>query len=292
MLWFQGGSVKTRKLFAKIGTTFLWSILTIITLFPIYWMVLVSTRTPVELFGKPDLSPTFLEKVHWKNFTKPFLDGVYADYLFNSIIVATSNAALVTVLALMATYALSRFKLPGSESIFFWTMTNRMATPAAFLLPLFLLFSTVFKFGDFTLFDTKIGLILLYCVFNLPFAIWLLKGIIDGIPRELDEAMVVDGANLFTIFRKLIIPLAAPGIAVTSLLSFLFAWNEYLLASPLTSVYARTIPTGLSEFVTTTGTNWGTMAAVALVSMIPALLFLFAVQKHIVAGLTFGAVKG
>ena len=104
--------------------------------------------------------------------------------------------------------------------------------------------------------------------------------------------MVIDGANLFTIFYKLIIPLAAPGIAVTSLLSFLFAWNEYLLASTLTSVYARTIPTGLSEFVTTTGTNWGTMAAVALVSMIPALIFLFLVQRYIVAGLTFGAVKG
>ena len=131
----------------------------------------------------------------------------------------------------------------------------------------------------------------LYCIFNLPFAIWLLKGIIDGIPKELDEAMVVDGANLFTIFYKLIIPLAAPGLAVTALLSFLFAWNEYLLASTLSSVYARTIPTGLSEFVTTTGTNWGMMAAVAVVSMLPALLFLVLVQKYIVAGLTFGAVK-
>ena len=220
--------MKIKKLLGKIGSTIIWTILTIITLFPIYWMVLVSTRTPVELFGKPNLYPTFFEKIHWKNFTKPFIDGIYADYLFNSIIVATSNAVLVTILALMATYALSRYKLPGSESIFFWTMTNRMAPPAAFMLPLFLLFSTVFKFGDFTLFDTKIGLILLYCVFNLPFAIWLLKGIIDGIPKELDEAMVVDGANLFTIFWKLIIPLAAPGIAVTSLLSFLFAWNEYL----------------------------------------------------------------
>ena len=182
--------------------------------------------------------------------------------------------------------------LAASENIFFWTMTNRMAPPVAFLLPLFLLFSTVFRYGDYSLFDTKIGLILLYCVFNLPFAIWLLKGIIDGIPKELDEAMVVDGANLFTIFYKLIIPLAAPGIAVTSLLSFLFAWNEYLLASTLSSVYARTIPTGLSEFVTTTGTNWGMMAAVAVVSMLPALLFLVLVQKYIVAGLTFGAVKG
>ena len=112
--------MKIKKLIGKISTTILWSLLTIITLLPIYWMVLVSTRTPVELFGKPDLSPTFFEKVHWKNFTKPFIDGIYSDYLMNSIIIATSNAALVTVLALMATYALSRFKLPGSESIFFW----------------------------------------------------------------------------------------------------------------------------------------------------------------------------
>ena len=280
------------KISYKIGITFIWSFLTLVTLFPIYWMILVSTRSPVELFGKPDLSPTFFEKIYWKNYTKPFIDGVYSEYLFNSIIVATSNAVLVTVLALMATYALSRFKLAASENIFFWTMTNRMAPPAAFLLPLFLLFSTVFRHGDSNLFDTKIGLILLYCVFNLPFAIWLLKGIIDGIPKELDEAMVIDGAGLFTIFYKLIIPLAAPGIAVTSLLSFLFAWNEYLLASTLSSVYARTIPTGLSEFVTTTGSNWGFMAAVAVVSMIPALLFLVLVQKYIVAGLTFGAVKG
>ena len=283
--------MKTSKTLYKTFSIIIWSILTFITLFPIYWMILVSTRTPVELYGKPNLSPTFFEKIYWKNYTKPFIDGVFGDYLLNSIIIATSNALLVTILAVMATYALSRFKIAGAETIFFWTMTNRMAPPAAFMLPLFLLFTKVFKFGDSTLFDTKIGLILLYCVFNLPFAIWLLKGIIDGIPKELDEAMIVDGANLFTVFRKLIIPLAAPGIAVTSLLSFLFAWNEYLLATTLSSVYSRTIPTGLSEFVTTTGTEWGTMAAVAVVSMLPALIFLALVQKYIVTGLTFGAVK-
>ena len=283
--------MKTSKTLYKTFSIIIWSILTFITLFPIYWMILVSTRTPVELYGKPNLSPTFFEKIYWKNYTKPFIDGVFGDYLLNSIIIATSNALIVTILAVMATYALSRFKIAGAETIFFWTMTNRMAPPAAFMLPLFLLFTKVFKFGDSTLFDTKIGLILLYCVFNLPFAIWLLKGIIDGIPKELDEAMIVDGANLFTVFRKLIIPLAAPGIAVTSLLSFLFAWNEYLLATTLSSVYSRTIPTGLSEFVTTTGTEWGTMAAVAVVSILPALIFLALVQKYIVTGLTFGAVK-
>ncbi len=284
--------MKMNKVLYKTFSVVIWSLFTIITLFPIYWMILVSTRTPVQLYGKPNLYPTFLEKIHWKNYTRPFVDGVFGDYLMNSIIVATSNALLVTVLAIMATYALSRYKIAAAETIFFWTMTNRMAPPAAFMLPLFLLFTLVFKYGDSNLFDTKIGLILLYCVFNLPFAIWLLKGIFDGIPKDLDEAMIVDGANLFTIISKLIVPLAAPGIAVTALLSFLFAWNEYLLAATLTSVYARTIPTGLSEFVTTTGTEWGTMAAVAVVSMLPALIFLALVQKYIVSGLTFGAVKG
>ena len=129
-------------------------------------------------------------------------------------------------------------------------------------------------------------------MFNLPFAIWLLKGIMDGIPSELDDAVYVDGGGLWTVLGRIIVPLAAPGIAITGLLSWVFAWNEYLFAATLTSVDARTITTGLAEFVTVTGTNWGEMAAVALVSLAPALLLLTLVQRHIVAGLTFGAVKG
>ena len=167
-----------------------------------------------------------------------------------------------------------------------------MAPPAAFMLPLFLLFTRVFAFGEWRLFDTRIGLIFLYCVFNLPFAIWLLKGIIDGIPVELDEAAFVDGANLTTVLTRIILPMAGPGIAITAILSWIFAWNEYLFAATLTSVEARTITTGLAEFVTVTGTNWGEMAAVAVISMLPTLIFLAFVQRYIVMGLTFGAVKG
>ena len=109
-----------RKYSYKIFITILWSFLTLMTLIPIYWMVLVSTKTPVELFGKPDLSPTFFDKIYWKNYTRPFIDGVYSEYLLNSVVIATSNAVLVTILALMATYALSRIKLAAAENIFFW----------------------------------------------------------------------------------------------------------------------------------------------------------------------------
>jgi glycerol transport system permease protein len=280
------------RLWGGVGIYAFWTLSSLVTLLPIYWLVLVSTRSRVQLFGAPDLSPTFLQGVHLENFTNPFVRGAQGTYLFNSVVIATANALLVVVLAVLATYALSRWTLPGASNLFFWTITNRMAPPAAFLLPLFLLFTSVFKLRDWTLFDTHWGLILLYCVFNLPFAIWLLKGIMDGIPSELDEAVLIDGGSLWTVLGRVIVPLAAPGIAITGLLSWVFAWNEYLFAATLTSVNARTITTGLAEFVTVTGTNWGEMAAVALVSLAPALVLLSLVQRYIVAGLTFGAVKG
>jgi ABC-type glycerol-3-phosphate transport system permease component len=267
---------------------FFWLVASLFTLFPIYWMFVVSAKSRVELFGRP----TFLIKTFFvDNYLLTLNDPVFQKYMINSLIVATSNSLLVTFLALLATYALSRFKLSGQENIFFWTITNRMAPPAVFLLPLFLLFTQTFAYGDWKLFDTKIGLILLYCVFNLPFAIWTMRGIIDGIPRELDEAAMIDGASTWQILMKVIVPLARPGLAVTAILTWVFAWNEYLFAATLTSVNARTITTGLAEFVTVTGTNWGQMAATATLTLLPALLFLGLVQRHIVAGLTFGAVK-
>ncbi|MFZ1428930.1 MAG: carbohydrate ABC transporter permease [Geminicoccaceae bacterium] len=266
----------------------MWTVLTLITLFPIYWMILVSGRNRVEMFGRPSL---LIKSFHWDNYLNVIGNPAFRGYMVNSLIVATSNAVLVTTLALLATFALSRFKLGGQDSIFFWTITNRMAPAAVFLLPLFLLFTQVFVLGDWKLYDTKLGLILLYCVFNLPFAIWLLKGMIDGIPKELDEAAMLDGCSIFQILTKVIIPLARPGLAVTAILCWVFAWNEYLFAATLTSVHARTITTGLAEYVTVTGTNWGELAATATLTLLPALVFLGFAQRHIVAGLTFGALK-
>ncbi|HEX2527956.1 MAG TPA: carbohydrate ABC transporter permease [Geminicoccus sp.] len=260
-----------------------WTGMTVITLLPIWWLFVVSMRTRVQLFGRPSL---MLNGFYWGNYVEVLQNEEFRFYLMNSIIVATSNCLIVTILALLATFALSRYKLAAEDSLFFWLITNRMAPAAVFLLPLFLLYTQVFY-----LFDTRIGLILLYCVFNLPFAIWLMKGIMDGIPRELDEAAMIDGASTFQVLTKVIIPLAKPGLAVTAILTWMFAWNEYLFAATLTSVEARTITTGLAEFVTVTGTNWGELAALSMLTLAPALVFLGFVQRHIVAGLTFGAVK-
>jgi ABC-type glycerol-3-phosphate transport system permease component len=265
-----------------------WIVASLITLFPIYWMFVVSAKSRVELFGAPNF---IIRSFFVENYTATLTNPTFQRYMINSIIISTSNALLVTTLALLATYALSRYRLVGKENIFFWTITNRMAPPAVFLLPLFLLFTQTFTIGSFSLYDTRIGLVLLYCVFNLPFAIWTLRGIIDAIPKELDEAAMVDGCNTWQVLTGVILPLAKPGLAVTAILTWVFAWNEYLFAATLTSVNARTITTGLAEFVTVTGTNWGQMAATASLTLVPALVFLGLVQQHIVAGLTFGAVK-
>lgn len=266
----------------------LWLLLSFATLFPIYWLFVISVKPAVDLFTTPSV---ILDTIYWKNYANVLSDTTLRRYMVNSIIISTGNAVLVTTLAFMACYALSRFDLGGKESIFFWTITNRMAPAAVFLLPFFLLFTQVFTIGDWRLYDTRIGMILLYCTFNLPFAIWTLRPTIDGIPKELDEAATVDGAGTWTIIREVILPLARPGLAVTLILTWVFAWNEFLLAATLTSFNARTITTGLSEYVTTTGTEWGTMASIAIITLIPALVVFSVVQRHIVAGLTFGAVK-
>ena len=266
----------------------LWVLLSVLTLFPIYWLFVISVKPAVDLFTTPSL---FLDTAYWTNYSNVLGNETLRRYMLNSVIISSGNAVLCTVLAFMACYALSRYDLGGKENIFFWTITNRMAPAAVFLLPFFLLFTQVFAFRDFKLYDTRIGMILLYCTFNLPFAIWTLRPTIDGIPKELDEAATVDGASTWTLIREVVFPLARPGLAVTLILTWVFAWNEFLLAATLTSFNARTITTGLSEYVTTTGTEWGTMASIAIITLIPALVVFAVVQRHIVAGLTFGAVK-
>lgn len=278
--------MKTKTPWFTIG---LWVTLSFATLFPIYWLFVISVKPAVDLFTTPEV---ILKSVYWQNYIDIFGDETLRRYMYNSLVISSCNAVLVTTLGFLACYALSRFDIPGKESVFFWTITNRMAPPAVFLLPLYLLLTQVYKVGDFSLADTKIGMILVYCTFNLPFAIWTLRPTIDALPKELDEAAYMDGASSFRVITDIIFPLARPGIAVTLILTWVFAWNEYLLAATLTNFNARTLTTGLSEYVTTTGTAWGIMAAISMLTLIPALIVFTVVQRHIVAGLTFGAVKG
>jgi len=189
----------------------LWTFISFVTLFPIYWLFVISVKPAVDLFSTPEILVT---SFYWQNYVDVLSDPTLRRYMMNSVIISTGNAVLVTTLAFFACYALSRYDLGGKENIFFWTITNRMAPAAVFLLPLFLLFTQVFAIGDWKLYDTRIGMILLYCTFNLPFAIWTLRPTIDGIPKELDEAATVDGA---TTAHYLTDRLRPTGVRVTRL---------------------------------------------------------------------------
>jgi len=280
--------LRVTKPMSRWAWTLAWAAFSVFTLLPIYWLAVVAFRRRVDLMGNYSVLPTSLSL---ENIRAVVTSDTFGRYLSNSVTVASCNAVLSTTVALGAAYALSRFRLPGRDNVFFWLLTNRMAPVAAFLLPVYLLFTRVFSFGDWSLLDTKLGLILLYTVFNVPFAVWMLQGMIDAIPEDLDEAAFVDGAGPLRVLWSVLLPILRPGLAVTLMFTWIFAWNEFLFASRLTNVNARTIPTALAEYVGVTGTNWGELAALALVTMAPGAVLVSFLQRHIIAGLTAGAVK-
>lgn len=267
-----------------LAARFLIGALVFAIILPMYWTFAVSVRSRAGIFAGQRNLLLDVTSLNWDNYATILLDQGYLDFVINSLIIATGNTVLVMVLAVPAAYAF-RLGLRGSKDIFFWILTNRMAPPVVFLLPVFFLVSGLGLSG------TYIGLILVYCLFNLPFAIWLLHGIMKGIPREVDEAVYVDGGNDIDVLLEVIIPLSKPGIAVGSLLVWLFAWNHYVFTILLTSGDTATITNGIAQFFTTVGTAWGQLAAATMVTMLPGLVLAAIVQKHIVTGLTFGAVK-
>ena len=267
-----------------LAARFLIGALVFAIILPMYWTFAVSVRSRAGIFAGQRNLLLDVTSLNWDNYATILLDQGYLDFVVNSLIIATGNTILVMVLAVPAAYAF-RLGLRGSKDIFFWILTNRMAPPVVFLLPVFFLVSGLGLSG------TYVGLILVYCLFNLPFAIWLLHGIMKGIPREVDEAVYVDGGNDIDVLLEVIIPLSKPGIAVGSLLVWLFAWNHYVFTILLTSGDTATITNGIAQFFTTVGTAWGQLAAATMVTMLPGLVLAAIVQKHIVTGLTFGAVK-
>lgn len=269
-----------RKLLVVLGL----GVLLFVILLPIYWAFLMSVRTNAEIFGSQANLLIDPFSMNFGNYEEVLFQSGFLGNIKNSLIVSVGNTVLVMVLAVPAAYAF-RLGMRGSKDIFFWILTNRMAPPAIFILPLFFLATAVNMQGTYPI------LILSYGLFNLPFAIWLIYGIMKGIPEEIDEAVYVDGGSDVDVLRRVIVPLSKPGIAVSALLVFLFAWNHYTFTILLTDSSTQTITNGLASFFTTTGVAWGNIGAATVLSMLPGLLLAVWVQKHIVTGLTFGAVK-
>jgi ABC-type glycerol-3-phosphate transport system permease component len=264
----------------------------IIVLFPIYWMIATSLKPSDAILMSP---PVFTFKPTLEHYRYAFEQANFALYIRNTLIVALASTFIVVVTGSLASYAFARYNVGGGNLMFF-ILTTRMMPAIAVVLPFFIIFRTagntaVGQFFQLGL-DRLGTLVVCYTIFNLPFAIWLLHSFFQDIPIELEDSARLDGYSRFKVFLKVVLPLAAPGIAVTAIFCLLFSWNEYLFASILTRNLAKTITVGVGDFWTQRGILWGPLSAAATVCVVPMILFALLLQRWIVRGLTFGAVRG
>jgi multiple sugar transport system permease protein len=209
----------------------------------------------------------------------------YVTRLKNSLIIAGVSTIFSVILGFFAAYAFSRFNVPGKDDLMFFILSTRMLPAVVVTIPLFLMYRQL------GMHDTHIGMILLYTVFNLSLAVWLLKGFIDEIPKEYEEAALVDGYTRMQAIRKIVLPQAMTGIAATAVFSLIFAWNEYAFALMLTSDTARTAPPSIATMLGRGGIEWSAIAAGSLGFLIPVVIVVFLLRDYLLRGVTFGAVR-
>ena len=257
------------------GVVLLW-------LFPVYWVVLTSFKPIVEINSA---IPSFVFEPTLENYRDLFAKFEFAGVLLNSIIVTVATCIVVVGLGVMAAYALARMNVPGEKHLALWILSLRFLPPIAVAIPFYI------QWQDLNLLDTHVGLIVVYVAFNLPFAIWLLRGFLADVPIELEEAALLDGLSRLQILWRVVVPVILPGLASTSIFIFVFTWNEYLMALMLTSMNAVTVPVTISKFVMPYTILWGDLSAAVVIQLVPMLAVVFLLQRHIVRGMTLGAVK-
>jgi multiple sugar transport system permease protein len=261
-------------------------------LFPIYWVSITAFKHSEEWFKWPPvLIPQTLTFNNFLGTEGGFFGGIASiatiiPYLRNSLIVAIATAFLSTLIGSMAAYSISRFKT-GGIAFANWIISLRMLPPVAVILPLYIFFK------QFGLLNTRLAIILCHLVFTTPLSTWILITFFKEIPKEMDEAAYVDGASHLQSFFRIVLPLSAPGLAAVTTLAFIQSWGEFLIALLLTSnADAQTLPVYLGRYITGFRIAWGPLAAAGLIVMIPVIVFSLLMQRYLIRGLTFGAVKG
>lgn len=267
---------------------FVLGFLTLFTLVPLYVMVSSSLKPLGDVQGAWEWVPTTLT-------IQPFFDIwetiPLAEYFVNSLVISGSAAILSVVIAIFAAYALSRFRFRGKNFFKMTVLSTQMFPGILFLLPLFLIFVNIGNTTGIVLYGSRLGLIITYLTFSLPFAIWMLAGYIDSIPKELDEAAMVDGTGPLGALVRVVIPAAMPGIVAVGIYSFMTAWGEVLFASVMTDSGTRTLAVGLQEYSTQVQVYWNQVMAASLIVSVPVVAGFLLLQRYLVAGLTAGAVK-
>lgn len=272
-----------RRQARRIGAVFSYMLIAFILavfLFPLAWMLLSSLRTQVENTAYP---PVWIFKPTLQNYREIFFRYPYLRYSYNSTVVALGSTLFALIFGLPAAYCISRYKQTGLALAI---LMARMAPGISFLLPLFILFS---RLG---MLDTYPALILTHLTRVMPLVIWIMIGFFDDVPQAVEDAARIDGCSTFGAFFRVALPLTMPGIAASAILCFIFSWNDFLFALVIASHRTITLPVAAYGFIGYGEINWGGLTAAAMVITLPALILALFIQKHIVKGLTFGAVKG
>jgi multiple sugar transport system permease protein len=254
-----------------------------VTLMPIAWIVLTSFKPEDQWVSDP---PVWIPRVFtFGNYSRMWDDGG-GKALVNSLIIVCSATAAAMVIGSLGAYSFSRFRT-GGRHVVSWILSIKFLPPVVFAVPLLIMFT------DAGLYDTYLGLILLYTTFQLPFVVWMMKGFFDEVPLEIEESARVDGCSWLSVFFRFALPLAAPGLAATTLLTFVFGWSEFFVPLVFANQEHYTVTVQLaSYFSEAVGLEWGPQAALSVVAALPVIVAAFAIQKYLVRGMTFGAVKG
>jgi multiple sugar transport system permease protein len=243
----------------------------------------LSARALEQQKQREDL--TFWDKQVLARGMKILGPSKFVGQLQNSLIISLVSTFLAVSLGLLAAYAFSRYEIPGKGDWLFFILSTRMLPPVVVTIPIFLMYRAL------GLYDTHLGMIMLYTAFNLSFSVWLLKGFIDEIPKEYEEAALVDGYSRLQAFWKIVLPQSVTGIAATAVFCLIFAWNEFAFALMLTSARARTAPPSIATIQGVGGIEWGSIAAGSLLFLIPVVVVTFALRKYLLRGVTFGAIR-
>lgn len=275
--------IRLRALSRKIAIYSVLMFICIALLFPIYWAVVVSLMKRVDIITwPPKLVPS---NPTLKNYMWIFRYTTIPMGMRNSLMVASSTAILTLILAAFAAYALARFNVKGKQHIEYWILTTRMMPVVSVVIPFYMIWRLL------NLYDTLFALVITYTALNLPFAIWLLKGSFEGVPREVEEAAIVDGCSPLQVFFKISLPLSAPGLLITIIFTFIVCWNEFFMAFVLTA-RNQTLTVTIASFMTHgLELKWGEMAAAGVIGMLPGICFAPLIRKYLILGLV-GYRKG
>lgn len=254
-----------------------------VSLFPFYWM-LSTAVDPSPLSRGASLLPSGFTVEHFEHV---LLDAGFLRYVRVSLVVALGTVLVSGAVALLAAVAVARFRFPLRRQVLIMVLMVQMVPLEALVIPLFL------QARSLQMLNSILGLIVVYLAFSLPFAIWNLRGFVSAVPKELEEAAYVDGADWFRMFRSVLLPLIGPGLVATSVFSFITAWNEFIFALTFMQDSSKyTVGVGLRTFFTQNSTDWGSVMAASTIITLPIVIFFVIVQRNLASGLTSGAVKG